>query len=70
MAEDEGRHEPEHGEADHHAGPSGEKGGKAKRWLDTHKLAVISVALGVLGILVVLWLRSRSSSASASTTTP
>ena len=66
MAEDEGRHEPEHGEADHHAEPGAQKG-KTKRWLDNHKLAVISVALGVLGILVVLWMRSRSSSASAST---
>ena len=64
------RHEPEHHEPGARHGTPPQKGGKVKRFLDDHKLAVISVALGVLGILIVLWLRNRSSSSSASTTTP
>jgi hypothetical protein len=74
MAEDEGRqgqHEPErHEPGAPHGAPPPQKGGKAKRWIDDHKLTVISVALGVLGILVVLWLRSRSSASGTTTTTP
>ena len=74
MAEDEarqGQHEPErHEPGAPHGAPPPQKGGKAKRWIDDHKLAVISVALGVLGIIIVLWLRSRSSASSATTTTP
>jgi hypothetical protein len=62
------RHEPEHHEPGARHGTPPQKGGKVKRFLDDHKLAVISVALGVLGILIVLWLRNRSSSSSASTT--
>ncbi len=72
---------PEHGHLaqehqEHHGAHGEEKGAegkgkqsKAKKFFDDHKLAIISVLVGIAGIVLFLVMRSKSSSASLGTGT-
>ena len=64
-------HEEGHGEHDHgeEKGAEGKgKQSKAKKFFDDHKLAIISVLVGIAGIVLFLVMRSKSSSASTAGT--
>ena len=63
MAEDEAHEEPK-GEPGEHAA----KGGKVGKLVSDHKLAIASVVIGIIGLIV--YLRSRSSSSSTTSTSP
>ena len=63
MAEDEAHEEPK-GEPGEHAA----KGGKVGKLVSDHKLAIASVVIGIIGLIV--YLRSRSSSTTSTSTSP
>ena len=63
MAEEEAHEEPK-GEPGEHAA----KGGKVGKLVSDHKLAIASVVIGIIGLIV--YLRSRSSSSSTTSTSP